>query len=411
MTRILSLLIAGLFTCFSIQAQTPQAVCYQAAAKDAQGVDLIGQDIAIRASIVRGNPSGPAQWEEIHTPTTDQFGLFAIHVGEGSPTGNGSLVDFSDIDWGDGTYWLRIEMDPNGGSDFNLMGATQIVSVPYALHAETAASADFADTANSANTAAFADSASVANFSQTAIDAQTAVNALNAQNAQTAEVADSAGVAGSASTANTALTALDDFDRDSLNELQELSLSDDCVLSISGGNSIDLKGDIFAASGASVSFPQGILGMPELLMDQTFIVPSGQNLYLTAAGPEITVRVGNTDVVHPTTPNMPILPPGTEIKNCNCTALLIDTQPELEAVVMDLNSTGGYTVPAGKTLYIKSGIPNSLPGLLILNGEEMEFLRPNLTRGSQMITLPENTTIQKPNLYDEMTLTGYLLSN
>ena len=387
MTRILSLLIAGLFTCFSIQAQTPQAVCYQASAKDNQGVDLVGQDISIRASIVRGNPSGNPQWEEIHTPATDQFGLFAINIGEGNPTGNGSLTDFADIDWGGGIYWLRIEMDPTGGSDFAMMGSTQILSVPYALYAE------------GANTANFADSSSVAQNAQVAQVAQTA---------QTATFADSAGVA---NTAHTADTALDDNDRDNTNELQTLSFSSDCKLSISGGNEVDLKADIFAASGASHSFPQGIRGMPEILLGQSYTVPPGKNLYLTAAGPDITIKVGNNDYIHPTSPNMPILPSGAQIHNCYCTALLFDVQPELEAVVIDLNNAGSYTIPSGKSFFVKSGIPNSLPGMLVINGHEMEFLRPNLTRGTQVITLPENATIQRPALYSEMVLTGYLLTN
>lgn len=399
MKKILSLFVAGLITCLSIQAQTPQAVCYQAAAKDNQGADLIGQDIAIRAAVVKDGPNGTVEWEEVHTPTTDQFGLFNIEIGEGNPTGNGAQTDFADIDWGNGTYWLRIEMDPTAGSDFVMMGATQIVSVPYALHAESAA------------TAIFADSASVANNAQ---NAQVAQVALDAQTAQTAVFADSAGVAGTANTANTSLTAntaLDDSDRDSTNELQELVFTDDCVLSISGGNSVDLKSSIFGAAGASPSYPQGILGSPEVLLDQSYTVPAGKNLYLTAAGPSMTIKLNGADFNHPTTPNMPVIPPGAQIENCFCTAILIDAQTEIEAVIVDLNSAAGYTVPAGKSFFVKSGIPNSLPGMLIINGHEMEFFRPNLTRGSHIITLPENAIIQRPQLYSELVLTGFLLTN
>lgn len=369
MKKILSLIVGCFLASLTIQAQTPQAVCYQAAAKNDQGLDLIGQDIAVRAAIVKDNPNGTVEWEEIHSPTTDQFGLFTLNIGEGNPTGNGAQANFADVDWGNGTYWLRIEMDATGGMDFELMGATQIISVPYALYAEGAASADFAETANTAD------------------------SALTAQTALTAE------------------TALDDGDKDETNELQDLTLSDDCILSISGGNEVDLKAGIFAPAGASADFPQGIIGEPMVLLDDVYTVPDGKNLYLTASGPTMLIKTIGGDFDHPTSPNMPVLPPGTQIENCYCTATLIDVRPEIEAVVIDLNDPAGYTVPAGKTFFVKSGIPNSLPGMLTINGFEMEFFRPNLTRGSKIVTLPENVNIKKPALYSELVLTGYLVSN
>ena len=452
--------VLGLFLfSISLSAQAPQAVCYQAIAKDNQGADLIGQDISIRASIVRGNPTGVVEWEEIHTPTTDQFGLFTLNIGEGSNTGNGAQADFADIDWGNGVYWLRIEMDPFGGMNFDLMGATRIISVPYAIHSNTAghaASADvadvanFADTANVANLAINALSADVAHFADTSNVANIALNAMNAETSMVSQTTLQAINSDTALYTQVAATALDDDDRDPKNEIQTLQLDGDTlqlvdaagdvapgasivlgdnsstnelqelefnngVISISGGNSINLTtSQMFGAPGASADFPQGILGTNIVLLDQLYTVPNGKTLFVTAGSPNMKIQgygfPGAGFIVHPTAPNMPIFPAGTQISECFCTGLLIDESPIVTPVIIDLTTTAGYSVPEGKTLFVKSGIPNDLPGRLIIDDQEMEFFRPNLSRGSRIITLPENVLLKKPALYSEMVLTGYLIS-
>ncbi|HCR53581.1 MAG TPA: hypothetical protein DIW27_04135, partial [Cytophagales bacterium] len=44
------------------------------------------------------------------------------------------------IDWGLGDKFLRVDFDPNGGTSYTNMGATQLLSVPYALYAGNSAS-------------------------------------------------------------------------------------------------------------------------------------------------------------------------------------------------------------------------------------------------------------------------------
>ncbi len=404
MKKLLLLFAGCLVIHFSLKAQAPQAVCYQAAAKDDQGTDLIGQDISIRAAVIKDNPTGVVQWEEIHSPTTDQFGLFTVNIGEGSSTGNGVQSNFSKINWGDGDYWLRIEMDATGGMDFELMGASKIISVPYAL---------YANGAERATTASFADSTTMAFQAQTALVAGTAQddndkdpsNELQSLelDGDTLQLVDATG-------AVTPGASVVLEDNDSTNELQELEW-DNCILSISGGNEVDLGAGIFGAPGASSDFPLGILGEHIVLFDQTYTIPDGKNLFLTAAGPLMKLKTSFGDFEHPTTPNMPVLPPGTEIEDCYCTGILIDVHSDIEAVIIDLNDPAGYNVPADKTLFVKSGISNALPGMLTVNGVDMEFFRPNLTRGSHIVTLPEGVWLKKPALYDELVLTGYLVAN
>ena len=114
----------------------PQGVNYQAVATNSLGIELINQTISIRASVLSNSANGTIEWEEIHTTTTDTFGLFNLIIGQGTSTGNGSTSNFSDINWGANTHFLKIEMDINGGSTYSHMGTNQMMSVPYALYAE-----------------------------------------------------------------------------------------------------------------------------------------------------------------------------------------------------------------------------------------------------------------------------------
>ena len=119
-------------------AQVPQGVGYQGVATDANGIELVNQSISIRASVLSGSATGTIEWEETHATSTDTFGLFTITIGQGTNTGNGVQADFADISWGTNTYFLKIEMDVNGGTNYAFMGTNQMMSVPYALYAESA---------------------------------------------------------------------------------------------------------------------------------------------------------------------------------------------------------------------------------------------------------------------------------
>jgi uncharacterized protein (TIGR02145 family) len=120
-----------------VSAQAPQGVGYQGVATDSEGIELVTQAISIRASILSGSVNGTVQWQETHDTSTDEFGLFALIIGEGENTGSGLLSSFADIPWGESTYFLQIEMDATGGMDYSLMGVNQMMSVPYALYAES----------------------------------------------------------------------------------------------------------------------------------------------------------------------------------------------------------------------------------------------------------------------------------
>lgn len=132
MKRII-LLIAGL-TAFAITyAQAPASFKYQAVARDGSGAVLANKSVSFRISILQGTVTGTIVYSERHNISTNEFGLVNLEIGRGT-AGVGSM---GSINWGSNPYFIKVEMDPAGGSNFLWLGTTQLLSVPYALHAKT----------------------------------------------------------------------------------------------------------------------------------------------------------------------------------------------------------------------------------------------------------------------------------
>jgi len=129
------LLLTAFLISASVFAQAPQKMNYQGVARDNSGNVLANQNIALRLSILSGSISGTVEFGETHAVTTNDFGLFSVHIGDGTfVPGNGNLV------WGSDLHFLKVEMDATGGSNYTELGTSQFVSVPYAFYAEKAGS-------------------------------------------------------------------------------------------------------------------------------------------------------------------------------------------------------------------------------------------------------------------------------
>lgn len=122
-----------LFPIVNSNAQSPQAISYQGVARDVSGNILANQNISLRLTILSGSPTGATQYAETHSLTTNALGLFNTAIGTGTLV-SGS---FSGINWSGTTHYVKVELDPNGGGSFTTLGTTQLLSVPYALYAET----------------------------------------------------------------------------------------------------------------------------------------------------------------------------------------------------------------------------------------------------------------------------------
>ena len=53
-----------------------------------------------------------------------------LTIGEGSVLSG----DFGTIIWGEDNFFLKVEADPSGGSEYEHLGTSQLISVPYALY-------------------------------------------------------------------------------------------------------------------------------------------------------------------------------------------------------------------------------------------------------------------------------------
>lgn len=115
-------------------ASVPQKFNYQGVIRDAAGNVQANKTLIMRMSIRATSATGSIIWQEQHTKTTNEFGLVNVVVGTGVNTGLGSAPSFSDIDWTADIHFLEVEVDFGGG--MNNMGATQLLSVPYAMVAD-----------------------------------------------------------------------------------------------------------------------------------------------------------------------------------------------------------------------------------------------------------------------------------
>ncbi len=128
--------IALLFVFTSTFAQAPHKINYQAVVRSAGGSIVAGQHVGARFSIRDGSLTGPILYQETQGPNTNQFGIITVVIGGGTVTQGA----FNSVNWASGDKFLQVEIDVAGGTNYTDMGTSQLVSVPYALYAETAGS-------------------------------------------------------------------------------------------------------------------------------------------------------------------------------------------------------------------------------------------------------------------------------
>lgn len=143
-------IIAALLMTASVFAQAPGNFNYQTVIRDADGQLVANTEVTVKLSILKDSAAGNLVYVSTHTPTTNDNGLVSVNILAAGRT----ILEFPDIDWSDGSYYIKSEIDPAGGTDYTITGTTQLLSVPYALHANTATSVSGAQAAAiEANTA------------------------------------------------------------------------------------------------------------------------------------------------------------------------------------------------------------------------------------------------------------------
>jgi hypothetical protein len=131
MKKLYTLIVAVLLTATTF-AQAPEKMSYQAVVRDNGDALIKSLAVGMQISILQGSASGTAVYIETQTPTTNANGLVTLEIGAGTTTD-----DFTTIDWSAGPYFIKTEIDVDNNASYDITGTSQLLSVPYALHAET----------------------------------------------------------------------------------------------------------------------------------------------------------------------------------------------------------------------------------------------------------------------------------
>ena len=193
MRKLYTILIVLLVTA-STFAQAPEKMSYQAVVRDGGNTLLANEEVGIRISILQTTITGASVYTETHSVTTNLNGLVSLEIG----TGNTSDI-FATTDWSAGPYFIKTEIDQSGGSSYTITGASQIMSVPFALYANTSGGSETNATNIANNTTAITANTAKVGYTDALVSANTAVAANTAKDGITTAQAN-------AITANTAKT-------------------------------------------------------------------------------------------------------------------------------------------------------------------------------------------------------------
>jgi hypothetical protein len=134
MTKLILSLFAIATISLSSFGQAPEGFKYQAVVRDAGNTILNNQAVGIRVTIQQGSIGGTTVYQETFAPTTNTYGLVNLEIGSGTVVSG----NFTNINWSAGPYFIETAVDVTGGTSYAVMGTSQLMSVPYALHANIA---------------------------------------------------------------------------------------------------------------------------------------------------------------------------------------------------------------------------------------------------------------------------------
>ena len=134
MKRILLSLVAIATISLSSFGQAPEGFKYQAVVREAGNLILNNQAVGMRMTIQQGAIGGATIYQETFALNTNGYGLVNLEIGSGTVVSG----TFATIDWSAGPFFIETAVDVTGGTSYVVMGTSQLMSVPYALHAKTA---------------------------------------------------------------------------------------------------------------------------------------------------------------------------------------------------------------------------------------------------------------------------------
>lgn len=128
-------LLALLVLVVTVWAQSPQKMSYQAVVRNNDNSLVINRPVGVKISVLQGTDNGNKVYSELFNPNpeTNANGLLTLEIGGGIPVSG----TFSEIDWSKGPFFIRTEIDPSGGSNYTVTGTSPLLSVPFALYAQS----------------------------------------------------------------------------------------------------------------------------------------------------------------------------------------------------------------------------------------------------------------------------------
>jgi hypothetical protein len=124
----------GIALLFSLSAFAQnEGISFQGLARNAAGEVLVSQKISLRLSILLDTESGAVAYAETRQVTTNPQGIFSLVIGDDKALTKST--NFSSINWTPAPKFIKVEMDPNGGTSFVAMGTSRLQAVPFAFHA------------------------------------------------------------------------------------------------------------------------------------------------------------------------------------------------------------------------------------------------------------------------------------
>jgi uncharacterized protein (TIGR02145 family) len=133
-----NLLFSIVFLCFCVvvSAQSPDLISYQAIIRNSSNQLIVNAPVGVRVSLLQGSATGTVVFRETYNPNpvTNSNGLLGLNIGSGVSV----IGSFAQVNWSQGPYFVQVEADPSGGTNYSISSVSQLLSVPYALHAKTA---------------------------------------------------------------------------------------------------------------------------------------------------------------------------------------------------------------------------------------------------------------------------------
>lgn len=145
--KILTVAFASLLS-MNVDAQqiaNLEGINYQAVAIDTDGKELVGRDavgeplyngdIGVQFTITSG-PDGAIYYQETHSTTTDENGLFSLNIGLGTLTSDTDYTNLLDMPWINGDQWLTVEIALGDDGDYELVSNQKFMAVPYSFYTD-----------------------------------------------------------------------------------------------------------------------------------------------------------------------------------------------------------------------------------------------------------------------------------